>query len=128
MAYILAVNPSILEAAGMDRATLVTVTALAAALGTLLMGVLTNYPIALAPGMGINAFFALTLCQGMGVPWQAALGFVFWNGVLFLVITLSGVREKIVDSIPRSLKIGVQSGFNRDWDHHDGGAQGPGPF
>ena len=81
MAYILAVNPSILADAGMDRAALVTVTALSAATATALMALLTNYPLALAPGMGINAFFTYTICIGAGVPWQQALGMVFVNGV-----------------------------------------------
>ena len=111
MAYILAVNPAILEAAGMDRGALVTVTAMGAAIGCFLMAALANYPIALAPGMGMNAFFALTVCQGMGVPWQGALGIVFWNGVLFLILSLSGVRERVVESVPESLKLGVQVGI-----------------
>ena len=95
MAYILAVNPSILSASGMDAAALVTVTALSAALGCGLMAFLANYPIALAPGMGMNAFFAFTLCQTLGIPWQGALGIVFWNGVLFMALSLSGIRERI---------------------------------
>ncbi|MEZ4452957.1 MAG: NCS2 family permease [Nannocystaceae bacterium] len=111
MAYILVVNPGLLAAAGMDPAGLVTVTALAAAIGTLLMAALTNYPLALAPGMGLNAFFALSVCAGMGVPWQAALGMVFWNGVLFLALSLSGARERLADAIPECLKVGVQAGI-----------------
>lgn len=111
MAYILAVHPSILEAAGMDRAALVTVTALSAAVGCFLMAGLANYPIAMAPGMGMNAFFALTVCVGMGVPWQGALGIVFWNGVLFLFLSVSGLREKVVESVPEGLKLGVQAGI-----------------
>ena len=98
MAYILAVNPSILEAAGMNRAALVTVTALGAAAGCFLMALLANYPIAMAPGMGMNAFFAFTVCQGMGIPWQGALGIVFWNGVIFLGLSISGFRERLVES------------------------------
>ncbi len=111
MAYILTVNPAILSATGMEPAGLVTVTALAAALGTLFMALLTNYPIALAPGMGLNAFFAYTVVLGMGVPWEAALGLVFWNGVLFLGLSVTGVRGMIAEAIPDNLKIGVQAGI-----------------
>jgi AGZA family xanthine/uracil permease-like MFS transporter len=111
MAYILVVNPGILAAAGMATAGLITVTALAAASGTLLMAALTNYPLALAPGMGLNAFFALTVCAGMGIPWQAALGMVFWNGVFFLGLSLSGLRGRLAEAIPEPLKIGVQAGI-----------------
>jgi adenine/guanine/hypoxanthine permease len=111
MAYIIAVNPSILEAAGMDRAALVTVTAISAAIGCFLMAGLANYPIAMAPGMGMNAFFALTVCVGMEVPWQGALGIVFWNGVIFLFLSISGWRERVVESVPDGLKLGVQAGI-----------------
>ncbi len=111
MAYILAVNPSILEAAGMERNALVTVTALGAALGCFLMAGLANLPIALAPGMGMNAYFAFFVCQTLGMPWQAALGCVFWTGVLFLILSSTGIREKVVESVPLNLKIGVQAGI-----------------
>ena len=111
MAYILAVNPSILAAAGMDQGALVTVTALGAAIGCFLMAGLANYPIAMAPGMGMNAFFAFTVCQGMGVPWQGALGIVFWNGVLFLALSVSGFRERLVECVPAGLRLGVQAGI-----------------
>jgi adenine/guanine/hypoxanthine permease len=111
MAYILAVNPAILANTGMDKAALVTVTALTAALATGLMAFLTNYPIALAPGMGINAFFTFTLVLGRGVPWSEALGMVFINGVIFLLLSLTGIREKIIDAIPHSLKIAVTCGI-----------------
>jgi AGZA family xanthine/uracil permease-like MFS transporter len=111
MAYILAVNPAILAAAHMDQAALVTVTALTAALATTLMAFLTNYPIALAPGMGINAFFAFTICGIKGVPWPDALGMVFINGLLFLLLTVTGAREKIIESIPLSLKLAVAGGI-----------------
>lgn len=111
MAYILAVNPAILANTGMDRAALVTVTAITAALSTTLMAFLTNYPIALAPGMGINAFFAFSICLGAGVPWSEALGMVFVNGVVFLVLSISGVREKIIHAIPYSLKIAITCGI-----------------
>jgi AGZA family xanthine/uracil permease-like MFS transporter len=111
MAYILAVNPAILANAGMDQAALVTVTAITSAVATLLMAFLTNYPIALAPGMGINAFFAFTICLGMGVRWQDALGMVFVNGVIFLALSVTGVREKIIAALPYSLKIGITAGI-----------------
>ncbi len=111
MAYILAVNPSILADTGMDRSALVTVTALTAAVSTVLMALLTNYPIALAPGMGINAFFTYTICLGAGVPWQEALGMVFVNGVIFLLLSVTGVRERIVKAIPYSLKIAITCGI-----------------
>jgi AGZA family xanthine/uracil permease-like MFS transporter len=111
MAYILAVNPLILANTGMDQAALVTVTALTAAVSTLLMALLTNYPLALAPGMGINAFFAYTICLGRGVPWPEALGMVFVNGVLFLALSVTGVREKIIAAIPPSLKTAVTCGI-----------------
>jgi AGZA family xanthine/uracil permease-like MFS transporter len=111
MAYILAVNPSILAEAGMDRAALVTVTALSAAAATALMALLTNYPLALAPGMGINSFFTYTICIGAGVPWQQALGMVFVNGCIFLLLSLTGVRERIIEAIPYSLKLAITCGI-----------------
>jgi AGZA family xanthine/uracil permease-like MFS transporter len=111
MAYILAVNPAILANTGMDRAALVTVTGLTAAVSTLLMAFLTNYPIALAPGMGINAFFTFTICGTRGVPWQEALGMVFINGVIFLLLSLTGAREKIIAAIPHSLKVAITCGI-----------------
>jgi len=111
MAYVLAVNPSILVNAGMDRPALVTITALSAAVATALMALLTNYPIALAPGRGITAFFAYTSCLGAGVPWAQALGMVFVNGCIFLLLSVTGVREKIVDAIPYPLKIAVTCGI-----------------
>jgi AGZA family xanthine/uracil permease-like MFS transporter len=111
MAYILAVNPGILSAAGMPKETLVTATAVSAALATLLMAALTNFPIALAPGMGINAFFAFTICGLMQVPWQSALGLVFVNGVVFLLLSVTGLREKILNAIPHALKVAVTAGI-----------------
>ncbi len=111
MAYILAVNPLILKDAGMPQAALVTATALGAAIATLLMAFLANLPLALAPGMGINAFFAYTICLGMGVPWQSALALVFVNGCIFLLLSLTGVREKIVNAIPAGLKAAVCAGI-----------------
>jgi AGZA family xanthine/uracil permease-like MFS transporter len=111
MAYILAVNPAILANAGMDKGALVTVTALTAALSTAIMAFLTNYPIALAPGMGINAFFTFTIVLGKGLPWSEALGMVFVNGLIFLALSLTGVREKIIAAIPHALKIAVTCGI-----------------
>lgn len=110
MAYILVVNPNILKAAGMPQAALVTATAVGAALATTLMGLLANFPLALAPGMGINAFFAFTICLGMKIPWQSALGLVFVNGCIFLLLSLTGVREKIVNALPNSMKAAVCAG------------------
>ena len=111
MAYILAVNPAILANTGMDKGALVTVTALTAAIATGLMALLTNYPLALAPGMGINAFFTFTICLGRGVPWSEALGMVFVNGLIFLALSVTGVREKIIAAIPAPLKIGLTCGI-----------------
>lgn len=111
MSYILVVNPGILGLSGMPVEGLITVTAVAACLGTLLMALMTNYPIAMAPGMGLNAFFAFTICLGREIPWDAALGIVFWNGLLFLLLSLTGIRTRIAESIPPSLKVGVQCGI-----------------
>ena len=111
MAYILAVNPSILAAAGMPQNALITVTALTAAISTLLMGFMTNYPLALAPGMGINAYFAFTVCLGLGVSWQSALGLVFVNGCIFLGLSVTGIREKIIHAIPNQLKLAITCGI-----------------
>lgn len=111
MAYILVVNPAILANAGMDKGALVTVTALTAAIATLIMALLTNYPIALAPGMGINAFFTFTIVLGRGVPWSEALGMVFVNGVIFLLLSVTGIREKIVAAIPHSMKMAITCGI-----------------
>lgn len=111
MAYILAVNPAILQNAGMPGPALVTATALSAAMATTLMALLTNFPLAMAPGMGINAFFAFTICLGLGIPWQSALGLVFLNGCLFLLLSVTGIREKILQALPLSLKIAVSAGI-----------------
>jgi AGZA family xanthine/uracil permease-like MFS transporter len=110
MAYILAVNPGILANTGMDKGALVTVTAITAAVATTLMALFTNYPIALAPGMGINAFFTFTIVLARHVPWSEALGMVFINGIIFLSLSVSGIREKIIASIPLGLKIAVTCG------------------
>ncbi len=111
MAYILAVNPTMLANTGMDKGALVTVTAMTAAIATGLMAFLTNYPLALAPGMGINAFFTFTICLGKGIPWQEALGMVFVNGIVFLTLSVTGVREKIIAAIPGPLKVAVTCGI-----------------
>ncbi len=111
MAYILFVNPSILSAAGMDENAVFTATALAAAIGTLIMGVLAKYPIALAPGMGLNAFFSFGVVLGMGIPWQVALFGVFISGLIFIVITVTKVRETIINAIPIELKYAAAAGI-----------------
>jgi AGZA family xanthine/uracil permease-like MFS transporter len=111
MAYILAVNPSVLAAGGMDVGAVITATALASALMTAAMALATNYPIALAPGMGMNAFVAYTICGSMKIPWQAALGMVFISGALFLVLSLTGIRRKLIEAIPMEMKIAISSGI-----------------
>ncbi|WP_440896605.1 NCS2 family permease [Amphibacillus sp. Q70] len=111
MAYILFVNPQILSASGMDEGALFTATALSAIIGTLIMGVYANYPVALAPGMGINAFFSFTVVLGYGIPWETALTAVLISGVLFLLLSLSGIREAIINAIPSTLKLAVASGI-----------------
>lgn len=103
MAYIIFVNPNILAATGMDKTALITVTCLVTALATLLTGFFANAPIAMAPGMGLNAFFAYSLVLTEKVTWQTALGIVFISGLFFFILTLAGLRRKIVDAIPRSL-------------------------
>ena len=111
MAYILAVNPNILSSTGMDHGAVFTATALAAFLGTLLMALFANYPFALAPGMGLNAYFAYTVVLGYGYSWQAALTAVFAEGIIFIVLSLSNVREAIFNSIPMNLKYAVSVGI-----------------
>jgi adenine/guanine/hypoxanthine permease len=111
MAYILFVNPDILSATGMDQGAVFTATALAAAVGTLFMGLIAKYPIALAPGMGLNAFFAFSVVIGMGIPWQTALSGVLASGLIFIVLTLTGLREKIINAIPAELKKAVGAGI-----------------
>jgi AGZA family xanthine/uracil permease-like MFS transporter len=111
MAYIIIVNPLILSDAGMPAGAVMVATCLAAALGTFLMGFLANYPFALAPGMGLNAFFTYTVVLTMGLSWQAALAAVFISGIIFLLLTLTKAREAIVNSIPLSLKYAVSVGI-----------------
>jgi AGZA family xanthine/uracil permease-like MFS transporter len=110
MAYIVFVNPAILSETGMPVPSVAAATCLSAAIGCILMGLLSNYPIALAPGMGLNAYFAYTVVKGMGVPWQTALGCVFLSGCAFLVLTAAGVRQLIVNAIPRELFSAVAAG------------------
>ena len=111
MAYILAVNPSILSAAGMDSGAVFTATALAAFIGTLLMAALANYPFALAPGMGLNAYFAYTVVIGMGYSWEYALTAVFAEGIIFILLSVTNVREAIFNAIPKNLKSAVSVGI-----------------
>jgi AGZA family xanthine/uracil permease-like MFS transporter len=110
MAYIVVVNPVILGAAGMPMAGVAAATCFAAAFGSILMGLVSNYPLALAPGMGLNAYFTYTVVKAMGVPWQTALGCVFLSGVAFLILTLCGVRQLIMNAVPRALFAAVAGG------------------
>lgn len=111
MAYILAVNPNILSATGMDINALFTTTAIAAIVGTLVMALWAKLPFALAPGMGLNAFFAFTVVLGMGHSWQFALTAVLIEGLIFILLTVFNIREAIVDAIPRSLKTAISAGI-----------------
>lgn len=111
MAYILAVNPSILGEAGMDKGAVFTATAIASFLATCLMALFANYPFVLAPGMGLNAYFAYTVCIGMGYDWQMALAAVFVEGIIFILLSLTSVREAIFNAIPLNLKHAVSVGI-----------------
>jgi AGZA family xanthine/uracil permease-like MFS transporter len=111
MAYILAVNPSILSATGMDASALFTSTAIAAIIGTLVMALWAKLPFALAPGMGLNAFFAFTVVLGMGYSWEFALTAVLIEGIIFILLTAFNIREAIVDAIPQSLKTAISAGI-----------------
>lgn len=111
MAYILAVNPNILSASGMDRGSVFTATALSAFIATCLMALLSNYPFVLAPGMGLNAYFTYTVVLGMGYTWQQALAAVFAEGIIFILLSLTNVREAIFNSIPMNLKHAVSVGI-----------------
>jgi AGZA family xanthine/uracil permease-like MFS transporter len=111
MAYIIFVNPAILSQTGMPIAAVTAATCLCAALGSILMGVIARYPIALAPGMGLNAYFTYTVCLKMHVPWQTALGAVFLSGAIFLLLTFGGVRQLLVEAIPRELHAAVAGGI-----------------
>ena len=111
MAYIVVVNPAILGEAGLPIGAVAAATCVSAGFGSILMGLIANYPLALAPGMGLNAYFTYTVVKGMGVPWETALGCVFISGACFLVLTLAGVRQLIVGVIPRSLLAAVAAGI-----------------
>ncbi|MGA8728472.1 MAG: NCS2 family permease [Terracidiphilus sp.] len=111
MAYIVLVNPAILSATGMPLAAVTAATCLSAAFGSILMGIVARYPIALAPGMGLNAYFTYTVCLKMHIPWQTALGAVFLSGVIFLALTAAGIRQMILRSIPHELYAAVASGI-----------------
>lgn len=111
MAYITVVNPAILSDAGMDFGAVFVATCLAAALGSLIMGLYANYPFGLAPGMGLNAYFTYGVVLGMGLEWQVALGAVFLSGILFLIISLLPIREWIINAIPMTLKMAISAGI-----------------
>ncbi|MEE9216759.1 MAG: NCS2 family permease [Anaerolineales bacterium] len=111
MAYIIFVNPEILSASGMDRNSVFVATCLVSAIGSLIMGLYANYPITVAPGMGLNAYFSYTVVGTLGYSWQVALGAVFISGLLFLIISVLPVREWIVNSIPRSQKMAISAGI-----------------
>ena len=111
IAYILVVNPIILSQSGMDSGAVFTATALTAIIGSLLMGLLANYPIAIAPSMGLNSFFTFSVCIGMGIEWQVALTGVFVAGIIFMILSLMKIREKIIDIIPVDLKYAIAAGI-----------------
>lgn len=111
MAYIIFVNPSILADAGMDKGAVFVATCLAAAFGSALMGLWANYPVALAPGMGLNAYFTYGVVKGMGHSWETALGAVFLSGILFLAVSATPLREWVINSIPKSLKLAIAAGI-----------------
>ena len=111
MAYIIVVNPDILSKGGMDFGAVFVATVVAAAIGTLIMGLWANWPVALAPGMGLNAYFTFSVILGMKQTWEVALGAVFLGGVLVLILSLTGLREWIINSIPKSLKLGIGAGI-----------------
>jgi len=111
MSYILFVNAQILSDCGMDKTAVMMATALSSAVATIFMGLYTNYPFALAPGMGLNAYFAYSVCKSMGLSWEVALGAVFLDGILFLIISILPIREKIFKDIPNCIKLAVSSGI-----------------
>lgn len=111
MSYIIFVNPSILSEAGLDWGAVFVATCIASAFGCILMGVVANYPIALAPGMGLNAYFTYTVCSGMGVPWQVALAAVCVSGIVFVIFSVLKIREAIINGIPQSLKFAIGAGI-----------------
>ena len=109
MSYILAVNPSILSSTGMDKGALFTGTALAAAISTLLLAFMAKLPFAQAPSMGLNAFFAYSLCQAMGYTWQQSLAIMLVEGIVFILITFFNVRELILESIPKNMRFAISA-------------------
>lgn len=111
MAYILGVNPAILHDAGMDVSSVFMATAISAGLASIIMGLVANYPVALAAGMGVNALFSYTICGQMGMSWQAALAGVFVSGLIFIVISVTGIRKMIINSIPKQLKMAIGAGI-----------------
>ncbi len=111
MCYITMVNPAILQQAGMDQGAVFVATCLAAALGSAMMGIIANYPIALAPGMGLNAYFTYTVVLGMGVTWETALGCVFFSGILFIIFSFFKIREALINALPHSLKYSIAAGI-----------------
>ena len=111
MSYIIFVNPAILSTTGMDKEALITVTCLAAALGTLLSAFLANMPIALAPAVGLNSFFAYSIVKGQGVPWEIALGVVFLSGLFYIILTFTGIRKQIANAIPRPISLAASVGI-----------------
>lgn len=111
MAYILAVNPGMLGITGMNVQSVFLATAISAGISSIIMGVLANYPVALAPGMGVNALFAFTLCGSMGYSWQAALAAVFVSGIIFIIISVTGIRKMIINAIPAQLKLAIGAGI-----------------
>src|SRR5690625_3245277 len=111
MSYIIFVNPDILSSTGMDKNAVFVATCLAAALGSLVMAVVANWPIGMAPGMGLNAFFAFTVVGALGYTWQQALGAVFISGVIFMLLTISGIRSWLIRGIPRSLQSAIAAGI-----------------
>lgn len=111
MAYILGVNPMILGDAGMDKHSVFMATALSAGFASIVMGLVANYPVALAPGMGVNALFAYTICIGMGLSWEVALAGVFVSGIIFLLISVTGIRKVIINAIPKQLKLAIGAGI-----------------
>lgn len=111
MAYILAVNPAMLSATGMDLQSVFLATAISGGIASILMGLVANYPIALAPGMGVNAFFTYNVCMGFGYSWKAALAAVFVSGLIFIVISVTGIRKMVINAIPMQLKLAIGAGI-----------------
>lgn len=111
MAYILVVNPIILSQSGMDQGAVFTATALSAIIGTLLIGILANYPVGIAPSMGLNSFFTFSVCMGMGIEWQVALTGVFIASIIFVILSLLKIREQIINAIPQDLKYAIAAGI-----------------